>query len=61
MTTQDVNSVFLKAHERRGPIAWMAAHSVSANLLMVVLLLGGLFLGLRIKKEVFPKLDDLFE
>ena len=41
----------------RGPITWMAGHSVSANLLMLVLLLGGLMMGFRIKKEVFPDFD----
>ncbi|MGD8847307.1 MAG: efflux RND transporter permease subunit, partial [Desulfobacteraceae bacterium] len=40
-----------------GPITWMAGHSVSANLLMLVLLLGGLMMGFRIKKEVFPDFD----
>ncbi|MGD9369350.1 MAG: efflux RND transporter permease subunit, partial [Desulfobacteraceae bacterium] len=40
-----------------GPITWMAGHSVSANLLMLVLLIGGLFMGFRIKKEVFPDFD----
>ncbi|WP_136069272.1 efflux RND transporter permease subunit [Modicisalibacter radicis] len=39
---------------RRGPIAWMAQHGVAPNLLMVVLLLGGLLASLQIKKEVFP-------
>jgi multidrug efflux pump subunit AcrB len=32
----------------------MAGHAVSANLLMLVLLIGGVMTGLRIKKEVFP-------
>ncbi len=40
-----------------GPIAWMAGHSVAANLLMIVLLVGGFFLATRIKKEVFPDFD----
>lgn len=57
MNSANVRSVFLKPHERRGPIAWMASHSVSANLLMAVLLIGGIFMGLRIKKEVFPDFD----
>lgn len=43
--------------EKKGPIAWMAGHSVTANLLMLVLLVGGLFLGYRIKKEVFPDFE----
>ncbi len=45
-----------KTH-RRGPIAWMAGHSVTANLLMLVLLVGGLMLATRIKQEVFPDFD----
>jgi len=53
----DSNSLRLQPHERRSPIAWMAAHPVSANLLMVVFLLGGLFMGARIKKEVFPDFE----
>ena len=41
----------------RGPIAWMAGHSISANLLMLVLLIGGFLMGSKIKKEVFPDFD----
>jgi multidrug efflux pump subunit AcrB len=40
-----------------GSIAWMAGHSVTANLLMVVLLVGGIIFGLKIKKEVFPDFE----
>ncbi|MEH0018004.1 MAG: efflux RND transporter permease subunit [Desulfobacter sp.] len=39
----------------KGPVAWMAGNSVAANLLMFVLLAGGLFMGLNIKQEVFPE------
>jgi len=35
----------------------MAGHSVTANLLMLVLLVGGVILGLNIKKEVFPDFE----
>lgn len=38
-----------------GSIAWMAGNSVAANLIMAVLLLGGLFMGFNIKQEVFPE------
>ncbi|MBI9079864.1 MAG: efflux RND transporter permease subunit [Pseudodesulfovibrio sp.] len=41
--------------ETKGPIAWMAGNSVAANLLMVVLLVGGLAFGMQIKQEVFPE------
>ncbi|MEN8148378.1 MAG: efflux RND transporter permease subunit [Planctomycetota bacterium] len=42
---------------RRGPIAWMANNGVTPNLLMIVLLAGGLFMSTRIKQEVFPEFD----
>ncbi|MDL2123235.1 MAG: efflux RND transporter permease subunit [Deltaproteobacteria bacterium] len=42
---------------KKGPIAWMAGHSVAANLLMLVLLIGGIVLAYNIKKEVFPYFD----
>ena len=38
----------------RGPIAWMVHNRVAPNLLMLVLLIGGLFMASQIKKEVFP-------
>jgi multidrug efflux pump subunit AcrB len=41
----------------RGPLAWMAGHSVAANLLMAVFLIGGLFWAMQIKKEVFPDFE----
>ena len=41
----------------RGPIAWMAGHSVTANLLMAVFLIGGIIMLSRIKKEVFPDFE----
>lgn len=49
------NSQYPSRSESRGPIGWMAGNSVAANLLMVVLLVGGLILGLNIKQEVFPE------
>ena len=39
----------------KGPIAWMAGNSVAANLLMAMLLIGGLYMGFNIKQEVFPE------
>ena len=42
---------------KRGPITWMAGHSITANLLMLVLLIGGFIMGKNIKKEVFPDFD----
>lgn len=43
-----------KEDHKRGPIAWMAGHSVAANLLMLVLLVGGVIWAMQIKKELFP-------
>ena len=43
--------------EPRGPIAWMAQNSIAANLLMVMLLAGGLWSAVRIQKEVFPEFE----
>jgi multidrug efflux pump subunit AcrB len=40
---------------RKGPIAWMAGNSVAANLIMIVLLLGGFLMAAQIKQEVFPE------
>ena len=40
---------------RRGPIAWMARNSIAANLLMIILLGGGVWSALVIQKEVFPE------
>lgn len=40
-----------------GPIAWMVKHSVAANLLMLVLLIGGIIMASKIKQEVFPDFD----
>ena len=41
----------------RGPIAWMAKNAVSANLLMIFLLAGGVLTLFRIKQEVFPDFE----
>lgn len=38
-----------------GPIAWMAAHPVAANLLMVICLIGGFLILSQSKQEVFPE------
>ena len=40
---------------KRGPIAWMARNSVAANILMVILLVGGLMYSRRVKQEFLPE------
>ena len=49
-----MNSPLQNDSPKKGAIEWMAGHSVTANLIMLILLLGGLYLGIRIKKEIFP-------
>ena len=39
----------------RGPIAWMARNAIAANLLMVILLGGGIWTAVTMQKEVFPQ------
>jgi len=41
----------------RGPVAWMAGNSVAANMLMLVLLIGGVIYAYSIKKEFFPEFE----
>ena len=41
-------------------ITWFARNSVAANLLMVILLAGGLFTVFTIKKEIQPKIETNF-
>ena len=40
-----------------GPLAWMAQNSVAANILMIVLVAGGLFSMCQVTQEVFPEAD----
>ncbi|MGI2021866.1 efflux RND transporter permease subunit [Shewanella glacialipiscicola] len=42
---------------QKGILAWFARNSVAANLLMWVLLIGGLFSTVLINKEVFPSFE----
>jgi len=46
----------------RGPIAWMARNSIAANLLMILLLGGGVCTAALMQKEVFPQFQlDIVE
>jgi multidrug efflux pump subunit AcrB len=56
MNRQSIHSE--KGHSgRSGPIAWMAQHSIAANLLMILLVGGGIWTALNIQKEVYPEFD----
>jgi len=39
----------------KGTIAWMARNPIAANLIMILILLGGFWTALNIQKEVFPQ------
>ncbi|WP_245568965.1 efflux RND transporter permease subunit [Desulfobacter curvatus] len=54
MSEQKTNMSDHRGHSPRGAIAWMAGNTVAANLLMVVFLVGGFFMGFHIKQEVYP-------
>ncbi|MBN1517401.1 efflux RND transporter permease subunit [Candidatus Sumerlaeota bacterium] len=47
----------LEPGTQRGPIAWMVRNGVTPNLLMVVLMIGGLLMAFQIKQEIFPEFD----
>ena len=42
---------------QKGLIAWFARNSVAANLLMWLLVVGGLFSAFSIQKQVFPSFE----
>ncbi|MEM9114466.1 MAG: efflux RND transporter permease subunit [Myxococcota bacterium] len=44
-----------RIEERKGPIAWMTQNHVAANLLMIVLIAGGIATAGQVKQEVFPE------
>lgn len=46
-----------KIDTHKGMIAWFARNSVAANLLMIILIIGGIFSALSIQKQVFPAFE----
>ncbi len=44
----------MKEKYPKGPISWMVQNPVASNLLMLILLVGGVLIASRVKKEVFP-------
>ena len=43
--------------ENRGTLAWWARNTVASNILMLILIAGGLLALGRIKQEVFPEVE----
>ncbi|MCI5125097.1 MAG: hypothetical protein D3925_11620 [Candidatus Electrothrix sp. AR5] len=52
-----MNRTDVPSSQPSGLIAWMAGNHVAANLLMFLLVIGGLIAANRITKEVFPSYD----
>ncbi len=40
-----------------GAIEWMARNAIAANLLMILLLVGGVWMAFQVQKEVFPEFE----
>jgi len=51
----------LQTEQQRGPIGWMINNRVTPNLLMIILMIGGIFMSSKITREVFPafELDNI--
>ncbi len=48
----------MSASEEHGPLAWMAKNRIASNVLMLILVVGGVVaLGTSIKQEVFPEVE----
>ena len=45
----------IELEPKRGPIAWMAKNSVAANILMIILLVGGFYYTKKVKQEFLPE------
>jgi len=41
--------------EQNSIIAWLVHNKVTANLFMLIFLIGGIYMSFYIKKEVFPR------
>jgi len=62
-TTDDLDAMELGSFDPKiegkkpGFLAWMTKNSVAANLIMALLILGGIVVGSGVKQEVFPEFD----
>ena len=48
------NNITLPGRERRGAISWMARNPVASNIIMLILILGGLLQAFNVKQEFLP-------
>ncbi len=48
------NNLSLRGKDRRGPISWMTRNPVAANIIMLILVLGGILQAFNIKQEFLP-------
>ncbi len=51
------NQSSAEENTEQGVIAWFARNSVAANLLMLIIIFGGLYAALTIRKQMFPQID----
>ena len=51
----DNQTQYNNSNIRKGPLAYMARNSIAANLLMVILIGGGIWTAYNMQKEVFPQ------
>ncbi len=47
----------LRGKERRGPISWMTRNPVTSNIIMLILVLGGLLQIFNIRQEFLPNAE----
>ena len=57
MSEQNMTDTNKKSVNSTGAIAWMIKNNKAANLLMLVLIFGGLYVTSAIQKEVFPEFE----
>ncbi len=48
------SGMILPGRERRGPISWMARNPVASNIIMLILIIGGVLQARRVKQEFLP-------
>ena len=51
------NQILLPGKERRGPISWMTRNPVTSNIIMLILVLGGLLQIFNIRQEFLPNAE----